>query len=185
MGASRPCLADAADVLLAQQVVHLLDYVGSDYATAVAGGEVINPRELAEQVEVLAEAARIAAKLHRPSAAPDFRAKVLATRDLVERHRPEAEVTTAIKAIRTELTAYYEVTQSPREVPSHERGRQLYEQHCVTCHGADGRADTPRAAEMTPRPANLLAPDVARLLSPARVFATSRFGVPKTAMVPF
>jgi high-affinity iron transporter len=184
MGASRlGRAADAADVLLAQQVVHLLDYVGSDYGLAVSGGEVVNARELAEQVDVLAEAARIAGKLRTPG--PDFRAKVLAARDLVERHPPESDVVAAIRAVRTELTAYFEVTQAPREVPSRERGRQLYEQHCATCHGADGRADTPRAAELTPRPANLLAPEVARLLSPARVFATTRFGVPKTAMVPF
>jgi high-affinity iron transporter len=186
MAASRPArAADAQDSLVPQQVVHLLDYVAADYAGAVSGGQVTNPTELAEQVEVLAEAARLAAKLRAPANAPDFRARVLAARELVERHRPEVEVTTAIKALRTELTAYFDVAPSPAELPSRERGKQLFEMHCTTCHGADGRADTPRAAELTPRPANLLAPEVARLLSPARVFATTRFGVPKTAMVPF
>jgi high-affinity iron transporter len=186
MGASRPARAtDAADALLAEQVIHLLDYVGADYGLAVSGGQVTNPTELTEQSEVLAEAARIAAKLHSPANAPNFRARVLAARELVEGHRPEAEVVAAIRAVRTELTAYFDVSLSPRELPSHERGQQLYEMHCATCHGADGRADTPRAAEISPRPANFLAPEVARLLSPARAFATTRFGVPRTAMVPF
>jgi high-affinity iron transporter len=186
MGASHLArAADAVDTLAAQQVVHLLDYVGSDYGVAVAGGEVKNPTELAEQIEVLAEAARIAAKLHGPANAPDFRAHVLSARELVERHRPEAEVAAALAKVRTELVAYFDVTHPPGELPSHDRGKQVYEMHCATCHGSDGRAETPRAAELTPRPANLLAPDVARLLSPARVFATTRFGVPRTAMVPF
>lgn len=34
-------------------------------------------------------------------------------------------------------------------------GRQLYEQHCALCHGADGQGDGPRAALIGPPPADL------------------------------
>jgi high-affinity iron transporter len=186
MGASRPArAADATDALAAQQVAHLLDYVAADYGLAVSDGQVANATELAEQVEVLAEAARVAGKLHGTERTPDFRARVLAARELVEQHRPAAEVIAAIQTVRTELTAYFDVAVVPREPPSRERGKQLYETHCATCHGNDGRAETLRAAELTPHPANFHAPEVARFLSPARAFATTRFGVPRTAMVPF
>jgi high-affinity iron transporter len=188
--APRPSLAaDRAETLSAEQVVHLLDYVGSDYGGAVADGRVTNEKELAEQLDVLDEAARIAAKLHAPPNAPEARAAVLRVRQLVEQHRPESEVTRAVRELRTELVAFFDVAEAPREVPSHERGKALYEQHCATCHGLDGRGETPRALEYAaqgqPRPANFHAPEVARQLSPVRVFATTRFGVPKTAMVPF
>ena len=190
IGVARPShAADRAQTLLAEQVIHLLDYVRSDYGGAVSDGRVINETELAEQIAVLEEAARVAAKLHPPANARDPHAAVERVGQLVEQHRPEGEVTEAIKTLRAELAAFFEVAEAPRETPLFERGRQLYEQHCATCHGLDGRADTPRAAQYAldgqPKPANFHAPEVARLLSPARVFASTRFGVPKTAMVPF
>jgi high-affinity iron transporter len=190
IGVARPSLAaDRAETLLAEQVIHLLDYIGSDYGGAVSDGRVISEMELAEQIAVLEEAARIAGKLHPPANSRDPRAEVERVKRLVEQHRPEGEVTGDIKTLRTQLAAFFDVAEAPRESPSRERGRWLYEQHCATCHGVDGRADTPRAVEYAlagqPRPANFHAPEVARLLSPARVFATTRFGVPKTAMVPF
>src|SRR5215470_1371638 len=35
------------------------------------------------------------------------------------------------------------------------RGRDLYREHCLGCHGAGGRGDGPVAASITPRPADL------------------------------
>jgi high-affinity iron transporter len=190
IGVARPSrAADRAETLLAEQVIHLLDYIGSDYGGAVSNGRVISEMELAEQIAVLEEAARNAGRVHPPASSRDPRTEVERVKRLVEEHRPAGEVTADIKTLRTQLAAFFDVAEAPRESPSRERGRRLYEQHCATCHGVDGRADTPRAVEYAlagqPRPANFHAPEVARLLSPARVFATTRFGVPKTAMVPF
>ncbi len=177
--------AGAPDALAAQQVVHLLEYVASDYGGSVADGRVTNEKELAEQIEVLDEAARIASKLRRTSQEEQPAEAVAKVKALVEQHQPEAQVVSALKQVRTGLTAFFDVAEAPRELPSRERGKQMFEQHCAACHGSDGRADTPRAREISPRPANLQAPEVARLLSPMRVFTTTRFGVPNTAMVPF
>lgn len=38
-----------------------------------------------------------------------------------------------------------------------ERGRILFEQHCASCHGKEGRGDGPTAATLTRRPPNLSA----------------------------
>ncbi len=176
---------DPAETLVAKQVVHLLDYVGSDYGGAVSGGEVTSEKELAEQIEVLAEAGRLAAKLTAPAKGENPRAAVLRVKELVERHAPEAEVTAAAKSARTSIAAFFDVIDAPRDSPSRERGQKIFEQHCATCHGVEGRADTDRAAQLSPRPANFQAPEIARQLSPARISSTVRFGVPMTAMVPF
>jgi high-affinity iron transporter len=171
----------------AEHVVHLLDYVGADYGTALGSDGTPNESELAEQLEVLAEAARHAGKLPRRGGASSRVAAegIQAIKQLVEARRPAAEVERAVKSLRTQISALYDLIEVPAETPSKERGAELYELHCSACHGADGHADTPRAGEYQPRPANFHDPDVSRQLSPARVFATLRFGVPNTAMAPF
>ncbi|HKQ68979.1 MAG TPA: FTR1 family protein [Polyangiaceae bacterium] len=186
-----PSLARKAEAppqhLAAQQVIHLLDYVSSDYGKAVQGGQVVNAQELNEHLDVLAEAARVAATLDVPAASRAFRPllAIEAVRRLVDAHAPEADVAAAIRQTRNDMLAFFDVAEAPRDLPSHERGRLLFEQHCAACHGSDGRANTPRAVQYSPRPANFHAEDVARALSPLRVFTTVRFGVPNTAMVPF
>ena len=171
----------------AEQVVHLLDYVAADYGLALGGKGPPNEAELAEQIEVLAEAARHAARLPDVPGAPRHLASegVQKIKHAVEARRPPAFVEEAAKALRVQLTALYDLVEAPAATPSEARGAELYEMHCSGCHGADGHADTPRAAEFTPRPSDFHQPDVSRKLSPFRVFTTLRFGVPKTAMAPF
>jgi high-affinity iron transporter len=179
--APQPSARDAATQQLAAQVVHLLDYVSADYPAAIAGGD---EKELAEQTEVLAEAARLASKLKPPAAFVPADA-VTAVKRLVESRRPQAEVAAASKSAVAQLVAHYELVQAPRVPPSREHGKQLYEQHCAACHGVDGKADTERAKQYSPRPANFHAPEIAHALSPLRASRVVRFGVPNTAMVPF
>jgi high-affinity iron transporter len=172
----------------AEHVVHLLDYVAADYGTALGGDGHPNEAELAEQLEVLDEAARHATKLDRPEGTPHARwlsQDIQKLKQLVDGRRPAKEVEDAARATRGQIAALYDLVEAPFQTPSREHGAELYQQHCGACHGSDGRADTPRAAELTPRPANFHSPEVSRKLSPLRVFTALRFGVPKTAMVPF
>ncbi|QPJ63493.1 MAG: c-type cytochrome [Candidatus Nitronauta litoralis] len=45
--------------------------------------------------------------------------------------------------------------ETPQEA-SLERGQVVYEDKCAVCHGLDGKADTPPASLMSPRPRNLI-----------------------------
>jgi high-affinity iron transporter len=172
----------------AEHVVHLLDYVATDYGAALAGDGRPNETELAEQLEVLDEAARHATKLDPPEGTPHAKwlsQDIQNLRSLVAARRPAKEVEDAARSARGQVAALYDLVEAPFQTPSRERGAELYEQHCSACHGSDGRADTPRALEYTPRPANFRSTEVSRKLSPLRVFTALRFGVPKTAMAPF
>jgi len=42
------------------------------------------------------------------------------------------------------------------EVTGLERGRQIYEQRCLECHGTEGRGDGVKAPFLSPRPGNLV-----------------------------
>jgi high-affinity iron transporter len=172
----------------AEHVVHLLDYVAADYGPALLGEGGVNEAELAEQLEVLDEALRHTVKLDRTEGTSSPRSlsqDVQKLRRLVDARRPAHEVETTALATRRQIAALYDIGQPPTQMPSREQGAALYEQHCAACHGSDGRADTARAAEYTPRPTDFHRPEVSRKLSPARVHAVLRFGIPKTAMVPF
>lgn len=45
-----------------------------------------------------------------------------------------------------------------------QRGRTLYEQHCTSCHGRDGRPQLPGAPDLS-QPMSLLRPDTSLLAS--------------------
>ena len=187
LGARLARAADADTGLDAAHVVHLIDYVGGDYRAALAASAGGDTRELLEQAEVIEEAGRVAKKLPGRKSPRGYDVVLAVARigELVRARSAEVEVAGEIKTVRARIVADYGLVEAPRAPPSREEGQKLYEQHCATCHGADGRADTPRAREYTPRPANFHDPNVAEALSPLKIFNTIRFGVPNTQMVPF
>jgi copper transport protein len=72
----------------------------------------------------------------------------------------------------------------PPDTASIERGRTLYEQNCVTCHGLTGRGDGPLAATLRPRPADFRA-HMAAGHTDGELFTWLSKGVPGTAMPAF
>lgn len=48
------------------------------------------------------------------------------------------------------------VVATPPSSPTSSVGQRLYEQHCLVCHGPQGRGDGPRAPFLSPRPGNLV-----------------------------
>jgi len=54
----------------------------------------------------------------------------------------------------------------PASPPGPEPGRSLFQAHCATCHGADGRGGSWRARLLFLRPGNLAAPETGTLPDP-------------------
>ena len=189
-GRARADAGDSPEIEVeAQRLVHILGYTASDYGGAVAGGAITNPSEYEEQLSLLADATKIAARLQPTPAAnattPNLAAGVAKVRGLVESKAPEAQVAAAVVEIRGAVTAAFHLAEAPSAPPDLLRGRSLFIEHCATCHGQSGRADTARAASLTPHPANFHDLRVGEALTPLRVAGTVRFGINGTAMVPF
>ncbi|MFN8632953.1 MAG: copper resistance protein CopC [Chloroflexota bacterium] len=72
----------------------------------------------------------------------------------------------------------------PPDTASIARGRGLYEQQCVSCHGLSGRGDGPLAASLRPRPADFRV-HMAAGHTDGELFTWLSKGVPGTAMPPF
>ena len=69
-----------------------------------------------------------------------------------------------------------------------ERGRDVYNRFCATCHGFDGKADTPQARQLDPRPRDFTHAEFKRVASPgalptdAELAALITHGIPGTGM---
>lgn len=180
--------------LEARRLVHVLSYVGADYSGAVSGGAVTNAGEYEEQLGLLREAGKIAARIQPALSGKanasgtepfDVKAEVEKMQRLVEDMAGADAVSGQALHLKAALIAAFRLAESPDSPPDAARGKALYMEHCSPCHGETGRADTPKAATYTPRPANFLDPQIGEGLSPFRVASTVRFGVQGTAMVPF
>ncbi|WP_433936149.1 FTR1 family protein [Sorangium cellulosum] len=172
----------------AQRLVHILGYIGADYGGSVANGVVTVPDEYAEQLSLAADGAKIAARIQTaipPERQLDLSARIAKLRELLDQKAPPADVVALITGLRAELVGAFQIEEAPRAAPNAARGKSLYQEHCATCHGETGRADTARAATLTPRPVNFHDPERGEAIAPYRVVSTVRFGVDGTAMVPF
>jgi mono/diheme cytochrome c family protein len=164
-----------------EELLHLLGYVAADYPGAVSGGEIVSEPEYDEQLRILDQAAKMAASLGGAPLAADVRA----LRAAVEAKASDAAIVAAVRALERAVIAATGVDPRPPRVPDRERGRALFRDLCAACHGATGRADGPKARELSPAPISFQDPVALEVLSPARVAGAVRFGVLGTAMAGF
>jgi len=167
----------------ARLLVGVLDYVAADYGGAVRDGRVLSDFEYREQLSFVKEARAMAERV--PGLPPATTADLAAIEGAVLARAPAAEVTRRCRSLRDEVVARLRLIIAPATAPPPELGARLYATHCVACHGADGRAGTPRARELSPPPRDFHDPEVLAGLSPYRAFGAISFGVNGTAMAAF
>lgn len=177
--------ADATGAADAQTIVHLLDYIGVDYADAVQEGEVRDEAEYAEQIEF---AGQVTASLEALPARPERAALIEQARTLTAEVRakaPSGTVAAAARALRQKLIAAYDVPVAPRSAPDLTRAAEIYRQACAGCHGEHGRGDGPAAVALDPAPSDFH--DAARMdrRSVYGLYNTISLGVAGTAMPGF
>src|SRR5688572_16938917 len=147
--AALPTAARADDAAV-QTTWRLLDYVAVDYPGAVQDGRIVSQLEYDEMREFSSSVvARLAALPDRPG-----RATLLTSaRELegaIARKAPPPEIDRRARALASQLLALYPVPLAPAAVPDVARGASLYAENCAVCHGVDGAARTPAAAQDPP-----------------------------------
>lgn len=148
------CLASpaSAQTVPAQTIWRLLDYIAVDYPEAVENGQVINQTEFDEMREFSATASKLISEL------PDTPAKTpLATRAadlerIIAAKSPAPTIATAARGLAADLIKAYPVPLAPTAPPSFARGKELYAEHCASCHGLSGDGRGPQSAGLDPPP---------------------------------
>lgn len=87
--------------------------------------------------------------------------------------------------LRGELGAAYDQPVPGLDTADATRGRELYGQHCASCHGPSGKGDGPGAAGLNPPPADFTDAFHARYYADAGRVRIIEKGAPDTAMVAF
>ncbi|MBM4139186.1 MAG: c-type cytochrome [Nitrospira sp.] len=187
LGASAHGMAMASppDDDKAQTIVHMLDYVGVDYADSVRDGHVINAEEYAEQREFAAQAVTLLSQL---PPIPDQDKLVQQARELLARIEATAsgsEISTLTTQLLTSVIHGWQLRVAPRQPPDLQQGQRLFAQHCAGCHGAQGRGDGPLAKEINPAPRDFHDEVRMRQRSLYSLYSTITLGVRGTPMRAF
>ena len=168
------------------RLAQLVDYVGVDYAVAVADGEIVSEAEYGEmlefsgliegQVEDLPEGE---AREALQQLAADLDAAIKAKAD-------PGRVADIASRMTDVLLASPALVTAPANPPDLAAAGVIYLEQCASCHGAEGKGDGPAAhAAMAPAPTDFSDPGRARARSLYGLYSTITLGVEGTAMTSF
>lgn len=172
-----------------QEVARVIEYVAVDYAGTVRDGQVIEASEYAEQQAFL-EAARkllpsLAAAAADPASMPTLSTQLAAVEKAVADKASPETVQKLCRTVRETLKSGFALRMVPSAPVQADRGANLYTQHCASCHGATGHADTPAAAALKPPPVSFHDAERMAKVAPVLAYHVLTSGVPGTGMVAF
>jgi high-affinity iron transporter len=177
-----------ADPAAAQQLVFLLQYVGSDYGGAVENGRIVDDAEYRESREFTAlilERFRQLRSAMPPAKVPALDRGLRKLDELVSTRADARLVKEATEAAIPLAIEAFDLRSFPRERPDPARARRLYSESCTPCHGAHGGGDGRRAHELNPPPAKFTDPERMSTVAPYLFYNAITLGVPNTGMASF
>jgi high-affinity iron transporter len=177
--------AEASQRASAEVLVHLLDYIGVDYAGAVHDGKVTSEDEYREMVEFSMQVSSRIGALPANSQRDRLTAEAAKLSALVSRKAAGTAVAQQSSKIRWMLIEAYRLQVSPKQAPDLASAARLYTQHCVACHGAQGRGDGPAAKGLDPAPADFHNAGRMSNRSLYGLYSTITLGVAGTSMTGF
>ncbi len=169
----------------AQLLVHLLDYIGVDYAGAVEGGKVKSEDEYKEMLEFSAQVSARIGALPANAKRDQLAANAGRLARLVAGKASESAVADQAAKIRWALIEAYGLQVAPKRAPDLSGAATLYAQHCAGCHGASGRGDGAAAKGLDPAPSSFHHGERMASRSIYGLYNTVTLGVGSTAMAPF
>ncbi len=169
------------EALEPEQLVFLLQYLGTDYSGAVEAGAIKDETEYEEMMEfsraLIDEYGRATAV--QPD--PDGMARLREIRGMVEGKADPAAVRAATLQLLPIVSTRLGVVSYPSLAPDYADGRKVYQTNCARCHGIQGGGNGPSAAGLNPAPSSFRE-DRMNDLAPHQIYNAVSFGVQGTEM---
>ncbi len=167
-----------------RNIIHLLNYIASDYPGAVQNGKILSLFEYKEQKEFSKSIIEIANQEEKFRTSSSIQSGLNHLNRLVLDKASAEEIRKTTDSLKTQIFEISALPRSPEKWPNIKHGKEIYSQQCAQCHGVSGQGDGPSGGELDPKPANFL--DAKNdLISPFQYFNAVRLGVPGTAMAAF
>lgn len=162
-----------------EELVFLLQYVGSDYRGAVADGAILDEFEYQEMTQftriLVEEHGRIAPE------GSETGAGLARLAELVERKEDPQKVLALTRELVAAMTRELGLVTYPALAPNVENGAKLYATACAQCHGASGDGMGPSAPTQVPPPTSFRGARM-KAVAPHQLYNAVNFGVAGTAM---
>lgn len=171
-----------------RRLLGLVYYIGDDYKRAVFNGEVISKAEYEEMKDFVASAKRefaVLKSLLTPLETKKISDQLDRLAQMIFEKEDVALVHKFSMDIAQGLVTVFDITDSPKIKPNYNIGLAVYGEHCISCHGPQGRGDGPLAKGLNPEPPNFHDPEVIGQSSPFKAHNTLMTGIDGTAMRSF
>lgn len=179
------CLAGGGEADSSERmIVHLLNYISTDYAGAVdSKGKISNQFEYDEQVEFVGTILS-QVKSHKVLTVTDVHQGVKDLKQLVLNKEKPEKVSELAAALSEKVISKTSLAVEPETSADLESGKTLFSQNCSQCHGLTGAGDGPSSGNFNPPPANFTDSKL-QGLGPFHFYNVIKLGVPGTAMAAF
>lgn len=164
-------------------IIHLLDYLAHDYGGAVVNKKIISELEYAEQKEFVTKVYDLSKTLPVIKNNQQLQNKIAKLKILIEKKAEALDVALLARNIQRDLINDTKISLAPDRWPSLTKGKILFEQDCVSCHGPKGLGDGPSSLDLEIKPSNFHNPKRMNTISAFHIYNTIRLGVPGTSMV--
>ena len=170
-----------------QTIIHLLDYISSDYPTSVNHHQVQNMAEYREMTEFGITVQSLCSKVIQKG---HFKANALLDsvsllNHMIAKKYPSESISSISRSIKRTLIDMTGYVISPGAWPDISDAKILFVQKCSSCHGSTGKGDGPLASGLDPAPANFKNDSLMHRVSALQAYNTISLGVGGTAMRSF
>jgi len=166
----------------ADRILSRLQYIQADYPLAVKNGKIINEGEYGEQILFIQEIKRMAETLKIPH---EIRQELSVVHEYLDYKKTPTEVSELIEGITQKLIRLLWLKVAAPEPGKLEDAKRTYKIACASCHGIDGKANTPTAKTLDPAPADFHDKEFIEMFSPYRAYNAITWGIAGTGMAPF